>query len=240
MKIDLDTFDLLETQGVYIHYSADHYKDGSNLCFSIEFLRGDARVGTGWYNDNHDFGNVKQTMEASVKIALWYLEKPERIDLINSGYHDPIYREYTKELSNFLTKIIMQNSKTIELLNFEGPVLTATKLDPYTITIRDQWKNDVANLTYAGFNRFLQGETSVTDSSGRTWNYANEHADAKPSSADKISIFLYGSTDLKEIAKSQLIDLLEQQVMDLTIMSKIELGDDVIAELKRLKQIINE
>jgi hypothetical protein len=28
--------------------------------------------------------------------------------------------------------------------------------------------------------------------------------------------------------------------MDLSMMSKIELGDDVIAELKRLKEIINE
>jgi len=28
--------------------------------------------------------------------------------------------------------------------------------------------------------------------------------------------------------------------VDLTMMSKIELGDDVIAEIKRLKEIINE
>ena len=44
----------------------------------------------------------------------------------------------------------------------------------------------------------------------------------------------------KEEAKNQLIDLLEGQVTQLTIMSKIELGDDVIAEVKRLKEIINE
>jgi hypothetical protein len=44
----------------------------------------------------------------------------------------------------------------------------------------------------------------------------------------------------KEEAKTQLIKLLENQIMDLTIMSKIELGDDVIAEIKRLKEIINE
>ena len=43
----------------------------------------------------------------------------------------------------------------------------------------------------------------------------------------------------KEQAKDQLIELLEQQIMDLTLMSKIELGDDVIEEIKRLKQIIN-
>jgi len=44
----------------------------------------------------------------------------------------------------------------------------------------------------------------------------------------------------KEEAKTQLIDLLENQIMDLTMMSKIELGDDVITEIKRLKGIINE
>jgi hypothetical protein len=43
----------------------------------------------------------------------------------------------------------------------------------------------------------------------------------------------------KEEAKTQLIQLLENQVIDLSMMSKIELGDDVIAEIKRLKEIIN-
>jgi hypothetical protein len=43
-----------------------------------------------------------------------------------------------------------------------------------------------------------------------------------------------------EQAKDQLIEILENQVMDLSMMSKIELGDDVIAEIKRLKAIINE
>ena len=43
----------------------------------------------------------------------------------------------------------------------------------------------------------------------------------------------------KEEAKDQLIELLFNQVADLTMMSKIELGDDVIAEIKRLNEIIN-
>ena len=42
-----------------------------------------------------------------------------------------------------------------------------------------------------------------------------------------------------EEAKTRLIEILENQVMDLSMMSKIELGDDVIAEIKRLKAIIN-
>jgi hypothetical protein len=36
-----------------------------------------------------------------------------------------------------------------------------------------------------------------------------------------------------------LIDLLEGQINELVLMSKIELGDDVIQEIKRLKEIIN-
>ena len=40
--------------------------------------------------------------------------------------------------------------------------------------------------------------------------------------------------------QQELINVLESQVMDLSMMSKIELGDDVIAELKRLKGLLNE
>jgi hypothetical protein len=40
-------------------------------------------------------------------------------------------------------------------------------------------------------------------------------------------------------AQQELINLLYSQVVDLSMMSKIELGDDVIAEIKRLNEIIN-
>ena len=45
-----------------------------------------------------------------------------------------------------------------------------------------------------------------------------------------------------EIIKTQqeLIDVLHSQVMDLSMMSKIELGDDVIAEIRRLNGLLNE
>ena len=43
----------------------------------------------------------------------------------------------------------------------------------------------------------------------------------------------------KEEAKDKLIEVLTNQVIDLTMMSKIELGNDVIEEIKRLKEIIN-
>ena len=44
----------------------------------------------------------------------------------------------------------------------------------------------------------------------------------------------------KEDAKDLLIKVQNSQVMDLTMMSKIELGDDVIVEIKRVKDIIND
>ena len=44
----------------------------------------------------------------------------------------------------------------------------------------------------------------------------------------------------KEDAKDLLIKVLYSQVMNLTRMSKIELGDDVIAEVKRLQDIIDK
>jgi hypothetical protein len=46
-------------------------------------------------------------------------------------------------------------------------------------------------------------------------------------------------TVVKEQAKDQLIDLYEQQIADLVMMSKIELGDDVIEKIRELKKIIN-
>jgi hypothetical protein len=45
---------------------------------------------------------------------------------------------------------------------------------------------------------------------------------------------------LDEEAKDKLIEVLMNQVEDLTMMSKIELGDDVIEEINRLKEIINQ
>ena len=40
--------------------------------------------------------------------------------------------------------------------------------------------------------------------------------------------------------QNKLIELLENQIMDLTMMSKIELGDDVIHEIKRLKGLLKK
>ena len=44
----------------------------------------------------------------------------------------------------------------------------------------------------------------------------------------------------KEEAKDALIEVLMNQVIDLSMMSKIDLGDDVVEEIKRLQEIINQ
>jgi hypothetical protein len=43
----------------------------------------------------------------------------------------------------------------------------------------------------------------------------------------------------KDEAKDALIQLLTEQISQLTLMSKIELGDDVIDEFNRLQSIID-
>jgi hypothetical protein len=48
----------------------------------------------------------------------------------------------------------------------------------------------------------------------------------------------YIDTLNKEEAKDALIQLYESQIMDLSLMSKIELGDDVIDAIRKLKEII--
>lgn len=57
-----------------------------------------------------------------------------------------------------------------------------------------------------------------------------------------LHIFNEGQLEPVEIitasAEEQLIHLLETQLVDISMMSKIELGDDVIAEIIRLKDII--
>ena len=45
---------------------------------------------------------------------------------------------------------------------------------------------------------------------------------------------------VREEAKDALIGVLMNQVIDLSMISKIELGDDVIEEIKRLHEIINQ
>lgn len=99
-NVILETYNLLEKYGVFIHYSPDHYEDGSNMLFSIEFTN--QKTQTGWYNDNHEFGDVPRTLLCSLKLALWYLEDFTRIEMINSGYYNEQYSRYVEDKNKFL------------------------------------------------------------------------------------------------------------------------------------------
>ena len=102
-SITLDTYKELEENGVYIHYIPEHYNDGTNLNFSIEFRK--YKTQTGWYNDNHEFGDVLETMTSSILLAKWYLENPRRIELINGSITDPEHYQYGEDLMEFLNPI---------------------------------------------------------------------------------------------------------------------------------------
>jgi hypothetical protein len=99
----LSSLKTLEDNGVYIHYVPEHYKDGSNLNFSIEFTK--YKTQTGWYNDDHEFGNVYDTKIKSIKLAQWYLEDPKRIELIDGSIGDREYINYLTELCDFLDNL---------------------------------------------------------------------------------------------------------------------------------------
>lgn len=100
MDVNLDTFKKLEENGVFIHYIPEHYSDGTNLCFSIEFRNHNTQ--TGWHNDNHEFGDVTETIKKSLMLAEWYLQCEKRINLINSGYNNPEYLTYVNDRGVFL------------------------------------------------------------------------------------------------------------------------------------------
>ena len=122
------------------------------------------------------------------------------------------------------------------LINYEGDCIYAVKTGS-DYKMYDQWNTELAVWNHDEFTQFIEGFRWIEDSRGKSWNYLNESIEARPS-IHRLMEFI--SSDHREEAKSQLIELLEGQVMDLVLMSKIELGDDVIAEIKRLKEIINE
>jgi hypothetical protein len=82
----------------------------------------------------------------------------------------------------------MKKLQKIELLNFEGPVLTAYK-NKDTFIITDQWKEIVDVLSTQEIKDFINGKIDITDSKQRTWSYTAQHEDSKQP-AEKINAFI--------------------------------------------------
>ena len=91
-----------------------------------------------------------------------------------------IFNEDQLELRNKHEKTKIES---IELLNFEGPVLKAHRAKN-NFVITDEWKNIVSFFCREEMCAFIRGEISVTDKSGRRWIYTNEDTGAKPTDAN--------------------------------------------------------
>ena len=99
-------------------------------------------------------------------------------------------------------------------------------IDGYTQCQEDMLKEELKDWDVT-LNDGLENEPYVSDDFQIGPDGAYEHTEDWPE-----------DTTPREKAKSELINLLFCQIMDLTTMFKIELGDDVIAEIKRLNEII--
>lgn len=70
-------------------------------------------------------------------------------------------------------------SKKIELLNSEGPILTAIKKNSM-YEIVDQWEKTVAVLDEKTIRDFTRGDFEIIDSEGRSWIYSKWPGTMKP------------------------------------------------------------
>lgn len=99
----------LEERGVFIKLDYEHYKDGTNTLFSIEFR--DHKHQTCWYGDNHEFGDCLRCIESAIKIAEFFLKDEGRIKWIMGSVHDrftnPEWNEFRKLEREFLSSLMI-------------------------------------------------------------------------------------------------------------------------------------
>ncbi len=65
-----------EAKGVFIHLNHEHYSNGSNCNWAIELLdeNRQRKYHSGWYGDNHEFGDTIGCYEAAFRLANFLLE----------------------------------------------------------------------------------------------------------------------------------------------------------------------
>jgi hypothetical protein len=76
----------------------------------------------------------------------------------------------------FLNKV---NRETFELLNFEGPVLSARIIDLDHIEIYDEFKVRIEILKLDEFLKFIEGRINLEDSKGKIWNFRDQDFGAR-------------------------------------------------------------
>lgn len=99
----------LEEKGVFIKLDYEHYKDGTNTLFSLEFR--DHGHQTCWYGDNHEFGDCLRCIESAIKIAEFYLEDENRIKWIMSSsskrFGNVEYIEFSEKERELLSSLMI-------------------------------------------------------------------------------------------------------------------------------------
>jgi len=85
----------LEKKGVFIHTYIEHYPDGSNLNFNLEFK--EKGFVTCSYGDNHEFGDCGEAMAAAIKLANWYLDNPQFLNNNRTGEEEVAFIETLKK-----------------------------------------------------------------------------------------------------------------------------------------------
>lgn len=80
------SLNLLHTQGIFIHTAHEQYKDGTNLCFSIEFSK--EKNQTMWFNDDHEHGDSGSAFEVAVKFAEFLAKDDKLRELYFFGNHN--------------------------------------------------------------------------------------------------------------------------------------------------------
>lgn len=84
-----------------------------------------------------------------------------------------------------------EKKKKLELVNYEGPVLTLIKITQDEFKLIDQWKKEIRKLSRVEVLQYLTGEIELEDSSGKSYSHLKTHREAKPN-LKKVDSFLYG------------------------------------------------
>jgi hypothetical protein len=123
-----------------------------------------------------DTGNITEARVISILFC-----SDENVKLIHhcisSCDEDPNSEYFYEEIDGNFYNI--EKSKSMELLNSEGPILTAVLRD-YGYEIIDQYKKHVGVLSIMEIQNFVHGGLIITDSKGEAINYSKYPGSMKP------------------------------------------------------------